>query len=177
MLFDDQVGQGLYAVKVDLRKLNIVASGCLAPFEGLANSCDLILPAAKPEGLFITCKHLSMDDKALMSKGSVWDAEDYYIKFILCQACVIEAQHFENEFQAQARICPICIDDHSITRPCKNADLISRIQYFTKKVRILKEQRNIELRTNLTGLRMTDKQIDMAIKKLDEELSERMKAK
>ena len=30
--------------------------------------------------------------------------------------------------QAQARICPICVDDHQPDRPCKASDLVERIK-------------------------------------------------
>lgn len=123
-------------MQVDLERLALIISG--TKVLGLAKSCDMMLPAKKPEGVLVTCEHLSLDDKDLMSKGSVWDAEDYFIKFILCKACVIVAQHFpvEGGFQAQARICPICIDDHSENRPCRNADLIDRIYALEEQLAV-----------------------------------------
>lgn len=159
-------------MRVDLTKLGLIVAG--SKVTGLADSADLTLPAEIPEGVLVSCKHLSLDNKDLMSVGSVWNAQDYFIKFILCQKCVIAAQHFSDEMQTQARICPICIDDHSENRPCKNADLIERILYFTKKTEILTRQRNRELQYNLNTIRHGHL-LERAIEKLDEELNEGMK--
>lgn len=41
--------------------------------------------------------------------------------------------------QAQARICPICIDDHSEDRECYRSDLESRIEVLAAEVRELRE--------------------------------------
>lgn len=42
--------------------------------------------------------------------------------------------------QAQARICPICFDDHTEKRPCKTEDLLWANEYLQKKNADLKSK-------------------------------------
>lgn len=88
-------------MKVDLSKLNMVCSGVAV--EGIAESANLTLPATRPEGLCVCCKHLAYDDEWLMHKGSVFKQETgeagerILTYYILCKECVILTQHFPSE--------------------------------------------------------------------------------
>jgi hypothetical protein len=130
-------------VRVDLSKFKFVIGG--VKVEGIADSLNLQLPAKRPEGLCVCCQHLDWDDPFLMVKGSVFQHESgepgarICRLYILCKACVIAHQYFdEGAMQAQARICPICFDDHSERRPCKNADLIDRVYELEEMLAVIK---------------------------------------
>ena len=51
--------------------------------------------------------------------------------------------------QAQATICPICIDDHQPDRPCKYKDLLDRIVYLSGKVDETKRRNMVSIETDM----------------------------
>lgn len=165
-------------MKVDLGVLNLFVtlpkeSGLAgAKITGIADSLNVMMPAAKPKGPCMTCTHVDFNDKDVMLKGSVF-VSDTDVRgrmfFILCKQCVIDAQYFP-QFEAQARICPLCLDDHSEKRPCRPKDIELRIKNLVLTLAKAIEQRDdlaYELHLESGG---TTKGASARIDQLNEEL-------